>query len=137
MSRNQIRLEFESKTSLSPAASRSATSGPMSGCSAWSHFAVDPDEKDLPFVCDMEFAPRNADGLVEFKAVLDIVKPVDMSKSNRKLLFDFSNRGGRGAFTRLNDGGGDYSKKDVRRQRFSQSPRLHGGHRGMARRSGL
>jgi hypothetical protein len=42
--------------------------------------------------------------------VIDLVKPVDMSKSNRKLLFDFSNRGGRGAFTRLNDGGGDYGK---------------------------
>ena len=59
-----------------------------------------------------EFAPRNADGLVEFKAVIDFVKPVDMSKSNRKLLFDFSNRGGRGAFTRLNDGGGDYTKEN-------------------------
>ena len=73
-------------------------------------FAIDPNEKDLPFICDLEFAPRNAEGLVEFKTILDIVKPVDLSKGNRKLLFDFSNRGGRGAFTRLNDGGGDFSK---------------------------
>ena len=55
---------------------------------------------------------RNAEGLVEFKAVLDIVKPVDLSRGNRRLLFDFSNRGNRGAFTRLNDGGGsDLSKE--------------------------
>jgi hypothetical protein len=73
-------------------------------------FAIDPDEKDLPFICDLEFAPRNPEGLVEFKTILDIVKPVDLSRGNRKLLFDFSNRGGRGAFTRLNDGGGDFSK---------------------------
>ena len=119
------------------AALLSATSAPMSGCSVWFLSPSIPDEKDLPFVCDLEFAPRNPDGLVEFKAVLDIVKPVDLSHGNGKLLFDFSNRGGRGAFTRLNDGGGDYSKAERGRQRFSQSPRLHGGHRGLARRSGL
>ena len=73
-------------------------------------FAIDPNERDLPFVVDLDLAPRNAEGLVEFKAVLDIVKPVDLSRGNRRLLFD--NRGNRGAFTRLNDGGGsDLSKE--------------------------
>jgi hypothetical protein len=66
----------------------------------------------LPFICDLEFALRNPERLVEFKAVLDIVTPADLSRRNRKLLFDFSNRGGRGAFTRLNDGAGaDLSKE--------------------------
>jgi len=60
----------------------------------------------------LDLAPRNPEGLVEFKTVLDIVKPVDLRCGNRRLLFDFSNRGGRGAFTRLNDGGGpDLSKE--------------------------
>jgi hypothetical protein len=110
MSGNQIGLEFESKTPFAGGKSFGNV-GPYERLLGMAHFAIDPNEKDLPFVCDLKFAPRNADGLVEFKAVLDIVKPVDMSKSNRKLLFDFSNRGGRGAFTRLNDGGGDYSKE--------------------------
>jgi hypothetical protein len=109
MSRNQIRLEFESKSSFAGGKSFGAV-GPYERLLGMVHFAIDPDEKELPFVCDIEYAPRNADGLIEFKAVIDLVKPVDMSKSNGKLLFDFSNRGGRGAFTRLNDGGGDYSK---------------------------
>ncbi len=109
MSRNQIRLEFESTTPFGGGKSFGKT-GPYEWLHGMVSFAIDPNEKDLPFVCDLEFAPRNADGLVEFKAVIDLVKPVDMSKSNRKLLFDFSNRGGRGAFTRLNDGGGDYTK---------------------------
>jgi hypothetical protein len=74
--------------------------------------AIDPGERDLPFICDLDLAPRNAQGLVEFQAVLDIVKPVDLSRGNRRLLLDFSNRGNRGAFTRLNDGGGaDLSKQ--------------------------
>jgi hypothetical protein len=109
MSRNQIRLLFESTTPFAGGKSFGAV-GPYERLLGMVSFAIDPDEKDLPFVCDLEFAPRNADGLVEFSAVVDLVKPVDMKKSNRKLLFDFSNRGGRGAFTRLNDGGGDYSK---------------------------
>ena len=109
MSRNQIRIEFENKSSFGGGASF-GTIGPYERLLGMVSFAIDPDEKNLPFVCDLEFAPHNPDGLVEFKAVLDIVKPVDPSRGNRKMLFDFSNRGGRGAFTRLNDGGGDYSK---------------------------
>ena len=105
MSRNQIRFEFTSKTPFAAGVSFGNV-GPYERLLGMVSFAIDPDEKDLPFICDLEFAPRNLEGLVEFKAVLDIVKPVDLSRGNRKLLFDFSNRGGRGAFTRLNDGGG-------------------------------
>jgi hypothetical protein len=111
MSRSQLRIEFDSKMPFAGGKSLGNT-GPYERLLGTASFAIDPNEKDLPFICDLEFAPRNADGLVEFKAVLDIVKPVDLSKGNRKLLFDFSNRGGRGAFTRLNDGGGpDLSKE--------------------------
>ncbi|HEX6512288.1 MAG TPA: alpha/beta hydrolase domain-containing protein, partial [Chloroflexota bacterium] len=50
---------------------------------------------------------------VEFAATLDIVKPVDMSRGNRRLLFEFSNRGGRAAITGFNFGKGqDMSKAD-------------------------
>ena len=109
MPRNQIHIEFASKTPFAGGVSFGNT-GPYERLLGTASFAIDPNEKDLPFICDLEFAPRNPDGLVEFKTILDIVKPVDLSKGNRKLLFDFSNRGGRGAFTRLNDGGGDFSK---------------------------
>ena len=111
MSRNQIRLELESKTIFAGGKSFGNV-GPYERLLGMASCAIDPNEKDLPFICDLEFAPRNSDGLVEFKTVLDIVKPVDLGRGNRRLLFDFSNRGGRGAFTRLNDGGGaDLSKE--------------------------
>jgi Alpha/beta hydrolase domain len=105
MSRNQIRLEFTSRTPFAGGVSFGPT-GPYERLLGTASFAIDPTEKDLPFIADLEFAPRNAEGLVEFKAVLDIVKPVDLNRGNHRLLCDFSNRGGRGAFTRLNDGGG-------------------------------
>jgi Alpha/beta hydrolase domain len=111
MSRNQIRIEFASKTTFASGVSFGKT-GPYERLLGIASFAIDPDEKDLPFVVDLDLAPRNAEGLVEFRAVLDIVKPVDLDRGNRRLLFDFSNRGNRGAFTRLNDGGGsDLSKE--------------------------
>ena len=111
MSRNQIRIEFTSKTPFAGGVSFGDT-GPYERLLGMASFAIDPNEKDLPFVVDLDLAPRNSDGLVEFKAVLDIVKPVDLNRGNRRLLCDFSNRGNRGAFTRLNDGGGsDLSKQ--------------------------
>jgi hypothetical protein len=111
MSRNQIRIEFTSKTPFAGGVSFGNT-GPYERLLGMASFAIDPNERDLPFVVDLDLAPRNAEGLVEFKAVLDIVKPVDLSRGNRRVLFDFSNRGNRGAFTRLNDGGGsDLSKE--------------------------
>jgi hypothetical protein len=110
MSRNQISIEFTSKTAFAGGVSFGNT-GPYERLVGMASFAIDPSEKDLPFVADLDLAPRNAEGLVEFKAVLDIVKPVDLSRGNRRLLCDFSNRGNRGAFTRLNDAGGsDLSK---------------------------
>ena len=111
MPRNQIRIEFTSKTPFAGGVSFGNT-GPYERLLGMASFAIDPNERDLPFVVDLDLAPRNAEGLVEFKAVLDIVKPVDLGRGNRRLLFDFSNRGNRGAFTRLNDGGGsDLSKE--------------------------
>ena len=53
--------------------------GPYERLLGTASFAIDPNEKDLPFICDLEFAPRNPEGLVEFKTILDIVKPVDFS----------------------------------------------------------
>jgi Alpha/beta hydrolase domain len=111
MSHNQIRIEFTSKTPFAGGVSFGDT-GPYERLLGMASFAIDPDEKDLPLVVDLDLAPRNAEGLVEFKAVVDIVKPVDLSRGNRRILCDFSNRGNRGAFTRLNDGGGsDLSKE--------------------------
>jgi hypothetical protein len=114
MSRNQIRIELTSKTPFAGGVSFGHT-GPYERLTGKASIAVDLDERDRPFICDLDLAPRNAQGLVEFQAVLDIVKPVDLSRGNRRLLLDFSNRGNRGAFTRLNDGGG----ADLSRQSYA------------------
>ncbi|HLH77138.1 MAG TPA: hypothetical protein VKV28_10065, partial [Candidatus Binataceae bacterium] len=91
---NQIRLEIEQRTPFAGGASFGDT-GPYERLLGKVYFAIDPAEPNLPYICDLDLAPRNRAGLVEFSATLDIVKPVDLARGRRRLYYEFSNRGGR------------------------------------------
>jgi hypothetical protein len=58
-------------------------------------FAIDPELEANGQIVDVDKAPRNADGLVEFSSDLHILKPKDSARGNRAILFDVVNRGGR------------------------------------------
>ncbi len=68
------------------------------------YFAVNPKNIHNRQIVDIDKAPRNAQGEVEFSADLYLFKPKDMNKGNGAVLFEVSNRGGRGIL-RLVDGG--------------------------------
>src|SRR5207253_7340533 len=68
------------------------------------YFAVSPENVHNQQIVDLDKAPRNAQGEVEFSADLYLYKPKDMNKGNGAVLFEVSNRGGRGIL-RLVDGG--------------------------------
>src|SRR6476659_7307833 len=57
---------------------------------------LDTDEPHNTIISDIQFAPRNARGMVEYSATFSLAKPVDMSKSNGVLYYSVPNRG-RGA----------------------------------------
>jgi len=65
---------------------------------------VDPGNLHNRQIVDIDKAPRNAQGEVEFSADVYLYKPKDMAKGNGAVLFEVSNRGGRGIL-RLVDGG--------------------------------
>ena len=90
------RIEFADGMSFGDA-------GPYERLVGTAHYAVDPDEPRLQHIVDLDLAPRNADGLVEFSGDLDILKPVDVSKGNKRLLYEVSNRGNRSALRSFND----------------------------------
>lgn len=71
------------------------------------YFAVDPANAHNRRIVDLEKAPRNAHGEVEFSADLYLLKPKDMTKGNGAVLFEVSNRGGKGILRIVNGGGGD------------------------------
>ncbi len=57
------------------------------------HGEVDPDDPLNAIITDIELAPRNARGMVEYSMDFSIFKPVDTSKGNGTLLYDVVNRG--------------------------------------------
>ena len=55
--------------------------------------AIDPKDPQNSVITDIEFAPTNAQGMVEYSMDIFILKPKDLSKGNHRVLFDFNNRG--------------------------------------------
>src|SRR5687768_8348216 len=56
---------------------------------------LDPAEMHNRIITDIQLAPRNSNGKVEYVASFFLVKPIDMSKSSHLLWHDVPNRGGR------------------------------------------
>ena len=57
------------------------------------YMEVDPDDPLNAVIVNLDRAPRNERGMVEFSAPFFIIKPVDMARGNRKLLYGINNRG--------------------------------------------
>ncbi len=64
------------------------------------HYAVSPDE---PNITDLALAPRGADGLVHFSGDVQVLRPVDLSRGNRRVFFDWGNRGNKRCLQYFND----------------------------------
>jgi hypothetical protein len=60
------------------------------------YFAVDPKLAANKIIVDLDRAPRNAKGLVEFSADVMVLHPKDGAKNNGTALLEIANRGGRG-----------------------------------------
>ena len=54
---------------------------------------IDPNDRRNSGITDIQFAPKNANGKVEYKTQFSINKPVDMSKASGILLYNVPNRG--------------------------------------------
>lgn len=72
------------------------------------YFAVDPAQPANAAVIDLNLAPRNAQGLVEFSADLEILAPADLSKARGTLLYDVNNRGNRVCLGQFNGGADEF-----------------------------
>jgi Alpha/beta hydrolase domain len=66
-------------------------------------FAIDPNDPANRMIVDLDHAPRNAVGLVEYSTDVYILKPVDLRRGNRRLLYDVNNRGNIRAIQFFND----------------------------------
>ena len=94
LSAEVTRIEIISRTDV--LANRSfGASGPYELIVGTVHYAVDPDNVQNHRVVDLDKAPRNSRGLVEFSSDLYIMAPKDPSRGNGAVLYSVVNRGRR------------------------------------------
>ncbi len=67
-------------------------------------FEVDPENAANEWITDLDLAPRNGNGRVDFWADFFLLQPVDPAKGNGCLLYDVHNRGNKLALWTFNQG---------------------------------
>jgi hypothetical protein len=76
--------------------------GPYERLVGKAFFAVDPNLPANKIVCDIDKAPRNDSGLVEFSSDIYVLKPRDPKNGNGAALYEVSNRGNKGMLAMYN-----------------------------------
>jgi Alpha/beta hydrolase domain len=74
---------------------------------------LDPNDPKNAVIVDLQLAPRNAEGKVEYSFDFYILKPIDLTKGNHKMLYEPPNRG-RKTIAALNRGVGGEDPGSVR-----------------------
>ncbi|MGH7846232.1 MAG: alpha/beta hydrolase domain-containing protein [Candidatus Binatia bacterium] len=64
---------------------------------------VDPDNRLNKVIVNLDKAPRNGKGKVEYTSDIYILKPIDMKRGNGKIFYDAPNRGSKRIVMFLND----------------------------------
>lgn len=95
------RIHIEERTDVLGGAAFGKT-GAYERITAKVHFRADPTSAANKIVRDIELAPRNDEGQVEWSADLYVLKPRDPAKGNGTVLFEVSNRGGKGMLSMFN-----------------------------------
>jgi hypothetical protein len=69
------------------------TAGAYERLDGTAYMEVDPHDPLNAVIVNLDKAPRNARGMVEYSSPFFILKPVDMARGNHKLFFGINNRG--------------------------------------------
>ena len=84
------RLEIESRRPYAEGAA-SGEAGPYERLDGTIHFAVDPGHPANRLIVDLDTAPRDSAGRVQFRADFCLLRPTDSARANRRLLFEVIN----------------------------------------------
>ncbi|HEY2545675.1 MAG TPA: hypothetical protein VGI46_06390, partial [Candidatus Acidoferrum sp.] len=117
------RVEIISRTDIAGGHSF-GLAGPYEKIVGRVYFAVDPANLHNRQIVDLGKAPRNAQGEVEFSADLYLLRPKDINKGNGAVLFEVSNRGGKGILHLVNgfsaaDPNGEYGDGFLMREGYT------------------
>jgi hypothetical protein len=87
-----VRLEVHERSDVLDGKAFGAA-GPYERAVGRVYFTADPANSNNSIIVDLDRAPRNAQGQVEYSADFHILKPRDPAKGNGAVLFDVVNRG--------------------------------------------
>jgi Alpha/beta hydrolase domain len=90
-----VRIDVQSRGDLAGGQPFGAA-GPYEKLSGRIYFVVDPALPANRIVTDLQKAPRNAAGKVEFSSDFFLIKPKRIERGNGAVLYEVSNRGGKG-----------------------------------------
>jgi hypothetical protein len=90
-----VRIEVQSRADVAGGMAFGAA-GAYEKLSGRIFFAVDPSLPANRIVADIDKAPRNAAGRVEFSSDFFLLKPKQIARGNGAVLYEVSNRGGKG-----------------------------------------
>jgi hypothetical protein len=99
-----VRITITSRTPFANGQSF-GTVGPFEDIKGIAFGEIDPRNPKNAVITDIELAPRNARGLVEYRATFTLRKPVDMTRSAGVLFYNIVNRGNRGGPNTFHVGG--------------------------------
>jgi hypothetical protein len=100
-----VRVEIQTRNDLIGRKSF-GLAGPYEKLAGKIHFAVDPKNAANRAIADIDLAPRNASGKVEFSADFYILKPKHVERGNGAALLEISNRGLKGMLPFFNRAAG-------------------------------
>jgi hypothetical protein len=90
-----VRIEVKSRADIL-AGKTFGKAGAYEKLSGKIYFAVDPRNGANRIIADVDKAPKNASGKVEFSSDFYLIKPKDQSRGNGTVLYEVSNRGNKG-----------------------------------------
>ncbi|HYU77997.1 MAG TPA: hypothetical protein VEK56_03370, partial [Vicinamibacterales bacterium] len=90
-----VRIDVKSRADVL-AGKSFGSAGPYEKLSGTISFAVDPVNDVNQIITDIGKAPRNAAGKVEFSSDFYLIRPKDVTRGNGTVLYEVSNRGGKG-----------------------------------------
>ena len=105
LSADVVRIEVQSRSDLAGGQAFGAA-GAYEKLAGKIFFAVDPALPANRIVTDLDKAPRNAAGKVEFSSDFFLIKPKQIARGNGAVLYEVSNRGGKGMLGFFNHAAG-------------------------------
>src|SRR5262245_4078708 len=100
-----VRIDVQARSDVAGGQSFGAA-GPYEKLSGKIFFAADPSLPANRIVTDVDKAPRNASGNVEFSSDFFLLKPKRIERGNGAVLYEVSNRGGKGMLGFFNHASG-------------------------------